>query len=60
MSSDTPKELAAVRDARRRAVERELHAEMRRRAPGNTLYWLAVVGGSFVLNLLLLLAIARG
>jgi hypothetical protein len=59
MSSSTPKQLAALRDERRRAVERELHAEMRRLAPGNTLYWLAVVLGSFVLNLLVLLAIAR-
>ncbi len=59
MSSRTPNELTALRDERRRAVERELHAEMRRLAPGNTLYWLAVVLGSFVLNLLVLLAIAR-
>jgi hypothetical protein len=59
MSRDTPKELTAVRDERRRAVERELHDEMRRSAPGNTLYWLAVVIGSFILNVLLLLAIAR-
>jgi hypothetical protein len=60
MTGETPKELAAAREERRRAVDRELHAEMRRQAPGNTLYWLAVVGGSFVINLLMLLAIARG
>jgi len=59
MSSGPPKELVAVRNERRQAVERELHAEMRRTAPGNTIYWLAVVLGSFALNLLLLLLIAR-
>jgi hypothetical protein len=59
MSSETPQELAAVRDERRRQVERELLAEARRRAPGQALYWLVVVVGSFLLNILLLLVIAR-
>lgn len=44
MNSDTPKELAAVREERWQTVERELLAEMRRRAPGQALYWLTVVG----------------
>jgi hypothetical protein len=36
-----------------------LHADMLKQAPGNAIYWTAVVLGSFALNLLLLLAIAR-
>jgi hypothetical protein len=53
------KELEQLRRTRQARVEGMLHQEMAREAPGNAAYWVAVVAGSFVLNLLVLLAIAR-
>jgi hypothetical protein len=53
------KELERLRQTRQARVERMLHAEMARQAPGNAAYWVAVVAGSLVLNLLVLLAVAR-
>ncbi|HEX6139028.1 MAG TPA: hypothetical protein VF013_01030 [Candidatus Limnocylindria bacterium] len=52
-------ELKHIRDLRRQRVEKMLHDELLRQAPGNAVYWIAVVGGSFVLNLLVLVLIAR-
>jgi hypothetical protein len=51
-------ELKRLRQERRRRVEEMLHSDVLDRAPGNAAYWVAVVGGSFVLCLLLLLALA--
>jgi hypothetical protein len=36
-----------------------LHDEMVSQAPGNAAYWIAVVAGSFLVNLLFLIVIAR-
>jgi hypothetical protein len=52
-------EVAKMRRDRARRVEAMLHTEMTRLAPGNAIYWLAVVGGAFLLNLALLMAVAR-
>lgn len=51
--------LEELRRTRQQRVERMLHDEMVKLAPGNATYWIAVVLGSFALNLLVLLAIAR-
>ena len=42
------------------AVNRMIEDTIRQAGPINTLAWLAVVGGGFVLNLLLLLFISGG
>ena len=42
------------------AVNRMIEDTIRESGPINTLAWLAVVGGGFVLNLLLLLLISGG
>ena len=55
-AKDRLKELRQTRQSR---VERMLHDEMVSLAPGNAAYWIAVVLGSFVVNLLVLLVIAR-
>jgi hypothetical protein len=55
-AKDRLKELRQTRQSR---VERMLHDEMVSLAPGNAAYWIAVVLGSFVVNLLVLMAIAR-
>lgn len=55
-AKDRLKELRQTRQSR---VERMLHEEMVSLAPGNAAYWIAVVLGSFVVNLLVLIAIAR-
>ena len=55
-AKDRLKELRQTRQSR---VERMLHDEMVSLAPGNAAYWIAVVLGSFVVNLLVLIAIAR-
>lgn len=52
-------ELEHIRELRRQRVEKMLHDEILQQAPGNAAYWIAVVGGSFVLNLLILVLIAR-
>jgi hypothetical protein len=52
-------QLQALRADRQRRVETMLHREIGAQAPGNALYWIAVVGGSFLLNLGLLLMLAR-
>jgi hypothetical protein len=52
-------ELKRLREQRRRRVEQMLHSDVLDRAPGNAAYWVAVVGGAFLLNLGLLVAIAR-
>ena len=52
-------DLQDIRRERRRRVEELLHDDIAKRAPGNAIYWLAVVGGSFALNLLLLWLLAR-
>jgi hypothetical protein len=51
--------MANLRRTRQARVEQMLHADMLRQAPGNAAYWLAVVAVSFVLNLLVLVAVAR-
>jgi hypothetical protein len=53
---DLPRKLRADR---RRRVEEMLHADIARQAPGNAIYWLAVVGGAFLLNLAVLVVVAR-
>jgi hypothetical protein len=52
-------QLEALRRTRQSRVERMLNEEMLSQAPGNAAYWIAVVLGSFVVNLLVLIAIAR-
>jgi hypothetical protein len=56
---ETSPELQELRRNRERRVNDELFAEVRRRALPNAAYWLLVVGGSFALNLLLLIVLAR-
>jgi len=53
------KELEALRSTRQARVERMLHDEMLQLAPGNATYWVAVVIGSFAINLLVLWAVTR-
>ena len=52
-------ELERLRRTRQDRVDRMLNEEMLSQAPGNAAYWVAVVIGSFALNLLLLILIAR-
>jgi hypothetical protein len=52
-------DLQGLRGKRRRRVEQMLHSDISRLAPGNAIYWLAVVGGAFLLNLLVMIAVAR-
>ncbi|HEY7464973.1 MAG TPA: hypothetical protein VH987_11175 [Candidatus Limnocylindria bacterium] len=59
LNRDERQELDDLRKTRAARVEKMLHADMLKQAPGNAIYWTAVVLGSFALNLLLLLAIAR-
>jgi len=54
-----PDDLRDIRRERRRRVEQMLHDDIARQTPGNAAYWIAVVGGSFALNLLLLWLVAR-
>jgi hypothetical protein len=51
--------LDRLRRTRQQRVDELLHDEMVRQAPGNAVYWVAVVIGSFVLNVLVLLAVAH-
>jgi hypothetical protein len=52
-------DLRTIRRDRERRVKEMLHADIARMAPGNAAYWIGVVGGSFALNLLLLVLLAR-
>jgi IS4 transposase len=52
-------ELERLRRTRQTRVDRMLNKEMLSQAPGNAAYWVAVVIGSFAVNLLLLILIAR-
>jgi hypothetical protein len=52
-------QLQALRAERRRRVEAMLHHDVVRQAPGNAIYWIAVVAGAFLLNLGLLAVLAR-
>ena len=52
-------ELEELRRTRRARVDQLLHDDMLHQAPGNAIYWVAVVIGSFVLNLLVLLLVGR-
>jgi hypothetical protein len=52
-------DLRRLRSERRRRVEAMLHADITRQAPGNAIYWLAMIGGAFLLNLAVLVAVAR-
>jgi hypothetical protein len=52
-------ELEELRRTRRARVDLLLHDDMLRQAPGNAIYWVAVVIGSFALNLLVLLLVGR-
>ncbi|HEX3219254.1 MAG TPA: hypothetical protein VHU77_04390 [Candidatus Limnocylindria bacterium] len=52
-------ELERLRRTRQARVDRMLNKEMLSQAPGNAAYWVAVVIGSFAVNLLLLILIAR-
>jgi hypothetical protein len=54
-----PADLAELRRSRERRVNDELFADLRRQALPNAVYWVAVVGGSFIVNLLLLLVVTR-
>jgi hypothetical protein len=56
---DEAEELRQMRAARARRVESMLHDDIARQAPGNAIYWITVVGGAFLLNVALLVAIAR-
>jgi hypothetical protein len=56
---DVAAELRTLRSDRQRRIEKMLHDDIARLAAGNALYWLAVVGGGLVINLALMLAIAR-
>ena len=58
-SRDVSAEIDHLRQTRKARVDRMLHDDMLRQAPGNATYWVAVVVGSFVLNLVVLLLIAR-
>jgi hypothetical protein len=64
MSDDIQRELerraSERRRERRQLLERRLTDEIRSGAPRNAALWILVVGGSFVLNILVLLAVARG
>lgn len=51
--------LDQLRRTRQQRVDRLLHDEMVRQTPGNAVYWVAVVIGSFVLNILVLVAVAH-
>jgi hypothetical protein len=59
LNRDEQEELDDLRRSRAARVEQMLHEDMLKQAPGNAIYWTAVVLGSFALNLLLLVAIAR-
>jgi hypothetical protein len=52
-------DLQRLRSDRKRRVEKMPHTDISRLAPGNAIYWLAVVGGAFLLNLAVLVAVAR-
>jgi hypothetical protein len=52
-------ELDTLRRTRQARVDRMLHDEMVKLAPGNAVYWIAVVAGSFLVNILVLLLITR-
>ena len=52
-------ELEELRRDRQRRVDEELFADLRRQALPNAAYWLLVVGGSFAVNLVLLVLLAR-
>jgi hypothetical protein len=56
---DFRQQLEALRAERRHRVEALLHRDVVRQAPGNAIYWIAVVGGAFLLNLGLLLVVTR-
>jgi hypothetical protein len=58
-ADDRPANLAALRGSRERRVNEELFADLHRQALPNAVYWVAVVGGSFIVNLLLLLVVTR-
>jgi hypothetical protein len=58
-SEDDIAELRRLRSDRQRRVESMLHEDMRRQTIGNAIYWLVVVGGSLLINVFVLLAVAR-
>jgi hypothetical protein len=51
--------LRELRQTRQTRVDQMLDEEMISLAPGNAAYWIAVVAGSFIANLLLLVLVAR-
>lgn len=57
-STQAEKDLRHLRRERQKRVEQMLAQDMRRHAPGNATYWLVVVLGAFLLNLLLLVLVA--
>jgi len=57
---DVDAELEKIRKQRLADVEQQLYDDMRRLAPGNAAYWVAVVGGAFLLNLLLIILLSGG
>jgi hypothetical protein len=57
-STQAEKDLRHLRRERQNRVEETLGTEMRQQAPGNAIYWLVVVLGAFLLNLLLLVLVA--
>ena len=52
-------ELDRLRRTRQGRVDRMLNEEMTKLAPGNAAYWVAVVIGAFIINFLVLLAVAH-
>ena len=52
-------DLEKLRRERRQRVDEELFADLRRQALPNAAYWLLVVGGSFAVNIVLLVLVAR-
>ena len=56
---DAKEVLDALRRSRQGRVDRMLNEDMLSKAPGNAAYFVGVVAGCFVLNLLLLILIAR-
>jgi hypothetical protein len=59
MSDQLAKELEKAQREREADLQATIEDTIRRSGPGNTLYWVGVVLGSFLLNLLLLVLLAR-
>jgi hypothetical protein len=59
--SDKPeRSLQELRDERRSHIESQLQSDIAQYALPNAIYWVAIVGGSFALNLILLILVTGG